>query len=94
MDNQELLAEIARLRKLTTRRTVKQTFKDAYNRWYRIVASPNNFDGFSEFAVFLTTIAVAFLLVLLYGVAIILTKGLLALLLPAYPVWVLFRKEE
>lgn len=94
MDNQELLAEIARLKKLTTRRTIKQAFNDAYKRWYGIMASPNDFEGFSEFVVFLTTITIVCLLVVLYGAAIILTKGLLALPLLAYPTWVLFRKEE
>lgn len=93
MDNQELLAEITRLKKLTARRSVKQAFKDAYKRWYSIMASPNDWDGFNEFAVFLTTITIVCLLVVLYGAAIILTKGLLALPLLAYPSWVLFRKE-
>jgi hypothetical protein len=94
LNEKEMLEEIARLKKLTTNRTVKQAFKDAYKRWYDIMASPNDWDGFGEFAVFLTTIMVAFLLVVLCGVAIILTKGLLALPLLAYPIWVLFRREE
>lgn len=94
MNEKELLAEIDRLKKLTTHRTVKQACRDAYKRWYGIMASPNDWDGFGEFAVFLTTITVACLLVVLYGVAVILTKGLLALPILAYPVWVLFRREE
>lgn len=95
MNEEQLLEEIERLKKLTTRRTVKQAFKDAYNRWYGIMTSPDDWwSSFGEFVVFFATIIVASILVVLYAVIVILTKGLLALPLLAYPLWVLFRKEE
>lgn len=89
-----MLAEIERLKRLTARRTVKQAFKDAYNKFCNIMFYPNDWDGFDKFTVFFTGILAGVTLIGLYIWAITLTKGLLAIPLLAYPVWVLFRKEE
>lgn len=94
MNEQELLEEIARLKGLATRRSIKKTFKDAYKRWYNIMVSPNDLDTFSEFTVFFTTITIAAFVAIMFCVTIVWTKGLTALPLLAYPIWVLFRREE
>lgn len=95
MNEQELLAEIERLKKLSVRRTVKQAFKDAYKRWFDIMISPEDAsDSVGVFAVFSSTIMIAVILVIVWIVSCVKTHGLCLVLPLVYPIWFLFRREE
>lgn len=90
-----LQEELAALRSRTKRRSFKQVLKDADTKFFNIINKEP--ESFEEFVIQASLAIIGFLiatsLILLIVATIIYTKGLIFLLLPAYVLYYLVKKD-
>lgn len=94
---EQLQAELAALRSKAERRSFKQVLKDGYNKVSRIMKDGPYFSTTEELIIILFVI-VSIILLTIFSVAALIffamqTNGLALLLLPIYPLYLIFKKE-
>lgn len=94
---EQLQAELAALRSKAEKRSFKQVLKDGYNKVSRIMKDGPYFATTEEFVIMLFVVISAILSIMFSVVALIFfamkTNGLALLLLPIYPLYLIFKKE-